>query len=126
VKAVIDAASRYEDVQKVEEIHISIGRLTFVGKEQLKFCWEAVTAENELLRGSSLFFSEEPVMVRCGACGYEGDLEVKEDPLYHYMMPVFACPKCGKDVDIIKGKGITVSNVKLLIDDGIDEDGPQT
>lgn len=90
----------------------------------MKFCWEAVTAENEILKGSVLKISDEEVFVRCQSCGYEGDLEIKEDPLYHYMMPVFACPECGKDVEIIKGKGVTVSNVKLLIED--DEDGPET
>lgn len=107
----------------MDEVHLSIGRLTFLGEEQLRFCWEAVTAENDLLKGSVLKISDEEVFVKCSSCDYEGDLEVKEDPLYHYMMPVFACPECGQDVDIIKGKGVTVSNVKLLIED--DEDGPE-
>ncbi len=109
----------------VEEVHLSIGKLTFVGEEQLRFCWQAVTAEMELLKGSILEITEDPVLIKCGSCGFEGDLEVKEDPLYHYMVPVFACPECGKEVEMIKGKGITVNNIKLLIDDGNDENGPQ-
>jgi Zn finger protein HypA/HybF involved in hydrogenase expression len=52
-----------------------------------------------------------------------GDLEVKEDPLYHYMMPVFACPECGGEVEITRGNGVTITNVKLMIDDGEDTDG---
>ncbi len=101
----------------MEEVHLSIGRLAFVGEEQLKFCWGAVTDENDLLKDSKLIFTEQQVEVTCESCGYRGDLEVKEDPLYHYLIPVFACPKCGKDVEIIKGKDLLVTNVKLMIDD---------
>jgi hydrogenase nickel incorporation protein HypA/HybF len=126
VKAVVEAASAYDNVQKVEEVHLSIGKLTFLGEEQLRFCWGAVTAENPLLRGSDLIVTEEKVLVKCGSCGYEGDIEVKEDPLFHYMIPVFACPKCGSDVDIVKGKGVTVRNVKLMIEDGVDANGSET
>lgn len=115
--AVLEAAAKYDNVQKVEEVHLSIGKLTFVGEEQLKFCWGAVTDENELLKDSKLMISEQQVEVACDSCGYRGDLEVKEDPLYHYMVPVFACPKCGMDVEIIKGKDLLVTNVKLIIDE---------
>ncbi len=121
VQAVIQAASGYDHVQMVEEVHLSIGRLAFIGEEQLRFCWGAVTDEKELLKGSKLIITKEEVEVSCPSCGYKGDLGVKEDPLYHYMIPVFACPKCSSDVEILKGKGITVNNVKLIIDDEEEE-----
>jgi hydrogenase nickel incorporation protein HypA/HybF len=121
VNAVVQAASEYEGVKSVEEVHLSIGRLTFVGEEQLRFCWGAVTEERDLLRGSALIITEEPVEVKCSSCGYEGGLDVKEDPLFHYMIPVFACPECSSDVEVVRGKGVTVKNVKLMIDDGTEE-----
>lgn len=117
VSAVVQAASEYDNVQSVDEVHLSIGRLAFVGEEQLRFCWGAVTDDNEMLKGSKLIITKEEVEVSCISCGYIGDLGVKEDPLYHYLIPVFACPKCSSDVEILKGKGIIVNNVKLIIDE---------
>lgn len=121
VTAVLEAAKGYKGVEGISEIYISIGRLTFVGEEQLKFCWGAVTEEQPLLKGSQLIFDTEDIIVKCGSCGFEGDMVVEEDPMYHYISPVFACPSCGSDVEIIKGKGITVNNVKLMIEDGGEE-----
>ncbi|OYT45894.1 hypothetical protein B6U90_02215 [Thermoplasmatales archaeon ex4484_6] len=121
MQAVLEAAAGYDGVKKVEEVHLSIGRLTFVGEEQLRFCWQAVTEERELLKGSKLVISEEEVKVKCTSCGYQGDLEVKEDPLYHYMLPAFACPGCGSKVEIESGMGIMVRNVKLMVEDPEDD-----
>jgi hydrogenase nickel incorporation protein HypA/HybF len=123
MNAVLEAAKEHANVTKIEKVHLSIGRLSFVGQEQLRFCWGAITEEREILKGSELIVSEEEVEIRCSSCGFTGDLEVKEDPLYHYMMPVFACPECEGDVEIVKGNGVTITNVKLLIDDGGGESG---
>ena len=118
VQAVIQAANDHEGVLSIDEVHLAIGKLAFVGEEQLKFCWGAVTEENDLLKNSRLIFTKQEVEVKCSSCNYIGDIEVKEDPIFHYMMPIFACPECKSDVEILKGKDITVNNVKLLIDDG--------
>jgi len=117
IQTVVSAAKGYEGVIRVEEVHLSIGRMTFIGREQLAFCWEAVSGERDLIKGSSLIITEEEVVVECSSCGYRGGLDDRSDPIYHYMLPVFACPRCGLDVDIIKGKGVTITNIKLLIDE---------
>jgi hydrogenase nickel insertion protein HypA len=123
MNAVLEAAKEHENVVKIETVHVSIGRLSFVGEEQLRFCWEAITDEREILKGSELIIVQEDVEIRCRSCKYKGGLEVKEDPLYHYMMPVFACPECGGEVEINKGNGVTITNVKLMIDDEGETDG---
>ncbi len=123
VNAVMDAAKEYKNATKIETVHLSIGKLSFVGEEQLRFCWGAITDEREILKGSELIISDEEVEISCSSCGYVGDLEVSEDPLYHYMMPIFACPKCKGDVEITKGNGVTITNIKLMIDDGEETDG---
>ncbi|MGA1873156.1 MAG: hydrogenase maturation nickel metallochaperone HypA [Thermoplasmatota archaeon] len=121
MSAVLEALKDHPNATKVETVHLSIGKLSFVGEEQLRFCWGAITDEKEVLKGSKLEVRQEEVVISCSSCGYEGEMEVKEDPLYHYLMPVFACPECGLDVEIVKGKGVTITNVRLLIDDGEEE-----
>lgn len=117
MRAVIEAFSSRPGALKVEEVSIRLGRLSFLGEEQLKFCWEAITEGSGPLKGSKLAFSYEEPEVRCGNCGRIGPLDVEEDPLYHRVLPVFACPSCGNGVDIIKGKGVSIVNVRLLMND---------
>lgn len=118
MKAVLETVNGYENVEKVETVDLSIGKLTFVGEEQLRFCWGAITEDNVLLKGSELVFRTEDVEIRCCDCGYTGEMEINEDPMYHYIMPVFACPECKGDVEITKGKGILITNLKMVVDDG--------
>jgi len=118
MNAVLEAVKNYETASRVERVQVSIGKLSFVGEEQLRFCWGAITEENELLRGCELMIGSEEVEISCSSCGYRGEMEVKEDPVYHFMMPVFACPECGSEVTITKGNGVMITNVKLMIDDG--------
>ncbi len=115
--AVMETVSSYDNVQSVERVEVSIGKLTFVGEEQLGFCWSAITEDNPLLKGSELSIGKEEVEIECGSCGYVGGMEVKEDPLFHYIMPHFACPRCKGEVEIKKGKGILITNVKLIVED---------
>ncbi|MEA3558490.1 MAG: hydrogenase maturation nickel metallochaperone HypA, partial [Candidatus Thermoplasmatota archaeon] len=88
VSAVMETVRRYENVERVDTVNISIGRLTFVGEEQIKFCWGAITEEDPILKGSELVIGAEEVEIECSACGYLGEMEIKEDPIYHYMTPV--------------------------------------
>ena len=123
MNAVLEAAKGHDNVARIETVHLSIGKLSFVGQEQLRFCWGAITEEREMLKGSELVIDEEEVEISCSSCGYVGALEVKEDPLYHYMMPIFACPECSGEVEITKGNGVTITNVRLMIDDEGETDG---
>ncbi|MFW3146176.1 MAG: hydrogenase maturation nickel metallochaperone HypA [Thermoplasmatota archaeon] len=118
MKAVTEAVSNYENVLGVEEVKVRIGRVSFVGEEQLRFCWEAIIEENPILRGSRLTIDHEEVELSCSKCGHVGGMEVKEDPLFHYVLPIFACPKCGGEAELTKGKGVMITNVRLSVNDG--------
>jgi len=119
--AVREAVQNYDNVERVDEVEIVIGKLSFAGAEQIKFCWETLTADDKLLSGARLNIGTEDGLIRCKECSYEGDLSIAEDPNFHYFLPVFACPKCQGSVDIIKGAAVSVTNVKLMISD--EEDG---
>ena len=117
IDSVLDAASDYSNVVRVDEVEVTIGRLAFLGDEQLRFCFEALSEERDLLRGCRITIKHEEAAIRCLSCGYEGGLDVIEDPTYHYIMPVFACPRCKGEIDIERGKSVHITNVKLILDD---------
>ena len=118
MRTVMEAFSERPGALRVEEVHVRLGRLSFFGTEQLDFCWEAITEGSDTLGGSKLVFSFEEPEVRCASCGRLGPLDIKEDPLFHQVLPVFACPACGSGVEIVKGKGVSITGIKILVEDG--------
>ena len=101
----------------VDEVHLLIGELTFLGKEQVLFAYE-VLSEGTVLEGSKLVIEDEPVMVACPECGYEGSVEYFETlPEYHYRTPRLACPQCDGKVDVVSGKGCTVRDIIMTVEE---------
>ena len=118
VKAILERLEDYSFVG-VKEVELSVGELSFLAEDQMRFAFEILT-ENTPLHGAELVIKTSPSMVRCSSCGYEGPLRVEDDPRYHIATPIFACPVCESLVDIIKGRECEVTNVKLMVDEGAD------
>jgi len=116
--AVKETLKNYPDALSVDSIDVTIGKLSFAAEEQIRFCWSVITEEDPVLKGSEMNVTHEEGMVKCKECGFEGELSMKEDPAFHYFLPVFACPKCGGSVDILKGKDVKITNVKVIMEDG--------
>jgi len=118
--AVLSSIDGRTDISRVEEVNVTIGRLSMLGEEQLRFCWEAIIEEEPLLKGSLLVIAYEEGTVRCRSCGFEGPIDMTEDPLLHSILPVFACPRCGGGAAIKRGRSVQVNSIKALsIEEGI-------
>ncbi len=102
------------NANKVLEVHIVIGKLTFLGKEQIKFCYETL-ARGSILENSQLYIEERDGCIKCIACGYEGSLSYQDDPEYHLSLPAFSCPVCGSAVEIISGRECLIKKIKFLV-----------
>ena len=98
------------NIDKVKEVRIKIGDLTFLGSEKLKFAYE-VLSKDTILDGSELKVEKVKAKIRCDECGYEGDVDYSEDPAFHYNVPVLSCPECGAKPTIIKGKETVIDGV---------------
>lgn len=98
------------DIDKVKEVRIKIGDLTFLGAEQLKFAYE-VLSKDTILEGSELNVEKIEAKINCEECGYEGDVDYSEDPAFHYDVPVLSCPECGSKPAIVKGKETVIDGV---------------
>ena len=111
VETVLQEAKKHR-AKKVNEVHLVIGKLTFLGLEQVRFCYN-VLVKDTIMDGSKLYIEERKGVIRCSNCGYNGDLVHKDEPIYHISTPTLCCPKCGDMVDIIGGRECTIKRIKL-------------
>ena len=100
--------------KKIEEVHLVIGKLTFLNPEQVRFWYEMLTKET-IIEGSKLIVEESEGVVRCSSCVYEGDFQCIDDPTFHINVPTLNCPTCGGVVEIVGGKDCLIKSVKLLV-----------
>jgi len=108
------AEAEERSAKKVTEVQLVIGKLTFLGLEQVRFAYEALT-KGTIMEGSNLVIEEQEGIVQCGNCGYQGDFKYEDDPLYHVPLPTLKCPKCSNTVTITAGKECTIRNIKMLV-----------
>jgi len=112
IEAVLAELDKH-DIEKVEEVDMMVGELTFLGPEQLEFAYSILT-KNTILEGSVLVISEEKVRIRCPTCGYEGGVEYIDGGNDHYSIPNLSCPHCSGRVEVTKGKSCSVTSLKVV------------
>jgi hydrogenase nickel incorporation protein HypA/HybF len=112
VESVLEEAKKHE-AKKVMEVHLIIGKLTFLGVEQVRFAYGILT-EDTIMKGSKLIIKEKDGAIECPNCGYKGALEFKDDLMYHVPTPIFKCPECGQAVKIVEGKECTIESIKMV------------
>lgn len=112
VNYVLEEAKKH-NAKRVNEVYLIIGKLTFLGVEQVKFAYDLLV-KNTIMEGSKLRIEEKNGVVKCSNCGYEGGLKYEDDPVYHIPSPTLNCPKCGGVVNIVGGKEVTIKSIKLV------------
>jgi hydrogenase nickel incorporation protein HypA/HybF len=113
VESVLKEAKKH-NAKRVDEVHLVIGKLTFLGLEQVRFAYE-VLVKDTMMDDSKLYIEEKDGVVKCSKCGYEGDFKYEDDPMYHIPTPTLHCPKCGGVVNIVGGRECTIKSVKLAV-----------
>jgi len=112
VENVLAEAKRH-GAKQVTEVHLLIGKLTFLGIDQVRFSYNILT-EDTILKSSKLVIEEKEGTIECPACGYTGPVPIGDDPAYHVPVPSLRCPKCGKAAKIIEGKECMIKSIKML------------
>lgn len=113
IKTVLKEAEAQEAV-KVESILIEIGELTFLGEEQIGF-WMKTGFEKTVAEEAEIKFRKIKARFKCKKCGYEGNIRVQEDPLYHMSLPSFSCPECDNvNIEITEGKDAFIRQIKIV------------
>jgi hydrogenase nickel incorporation protein HypA/HybF len=99
--------------ERVEEVNLVVGELTYLGKDQLEFAFEVLTRGTDL-EGSMLVIEDEAVEISCPQCGYSGPAKYISDESYHTSVPSLTCPTCQAHVKVVKGKSCRISSVKVV------------
>jgi len=113
VRSVLGEAEKRK-AKKVTEVHLVVGKLTFLGLEQVRFAFEALT-KGTIMEGSKLIIEEQEGVVECNHCGYEGGFKYEDDPMYHVPVPTLKCPQCSNVVKIVAGKECTIKSIKMMV-----------
>jgi hydrogenase nickel incorporation protein HypA/HybF len=112
VQTVLEEAKKH-DARRVTSVHLIIGKLTFLGIEQIKFSYRLLV-KGTIMEHSKLLIEEMEPTVKCASCGYEGPAKYMDDPAFHFGIPTLTCPKCGKQVTIKLGRECTIKNIGIV------------
>jgi len=92
---------------RIVKVHVRQGELLILSEEALREAWR-ILSEGTPLAGSELAIEKVPVVVRCRACGYEGDARYLVEEGWHQAIPILSCPKCGAQVEILEGRDLAI------------------
>ncbi len=110
VKLVLEAA-RVEGATRIERVNLVIGELTFLSTDQIEF-WVGELLRDTIGEGADVVVEERRPRVRCAECGYEGEVTVRDDPIYHFTGITPACPECGAaEVEVTAGRECMVESL---------------
>jgi hydrogenase nickel incorporation protein HypA/HybF len=112
VESILKEAKKH-GAKKVTEVHLVIGKLTFLGIEQVRFAYH-ILVEDTLMKDSKLVIQERDGVIECRNCGYNGTIEFKDDLMYYIPTPILKCPKCGETAKIVEGKECTIESIRMM------------
>jgi len=116
-QSIVETVLRYAGANKaqtVKSVQVDLGALTFFNIDQVKF-WVKVGFENTIAQNARVVFRQIPGRIRCKACGFEGELKMQQNAVYHLALPDFSCPSCNNEtVSIVQGKEAVVKTIRIL------------
>ncbi len=99
--------------KKIKSIELSVGQLTLLGEEQLKFWLKEMLNEKEIAKDIRIKINSVKAKIKCKKCGYEGNLRTDDQ---NHLHPVFLCPKCkDSDIDIKEGRDCVIKRIRVEI-----------
>ncbi|WP_127132334.1 hydrogenase maturation nickel metallochaperone HypA [Georgenia sp. SYP-B2076] len=102
-QSVVDAVLDRTGGRKVTAVNLTIGRLSGVVPEAVRFCFDVV-AEGTTLAGAQLNIEEPAGAATCRSCGR--DFEISD--------PILLCPCGSADVAIRSGRELAVTSVRVV------------
>jgi hydrogenase nickel incorporation protein HypA/HybF len=112
VENVLEEAKRHR-AKKILEVRLIIGKMTYLGIEQIQFSYK-ILSEDNMLKGSKLIIEEKDGVIECQNCNYRGIVPTNDDPIYHIPIPTLKCPNCGKEAKIVEGKECRIKGIRML------------
>jgi len=113
VKTILEAAEE-QGAQRIERVELVIGDLTFLSPDQIEF-WVGELLRGTIGEGAEIVVESRPACIKCATCGREGEVDVADDPFYHYTGVNPACPECeGSEVEIVSGTECLIQSLRAV------------
>jgi hydrogenase nickel incorporation protein HypA/HybF len=115
IETVLTAAKAHK-AEKIIEINLEIGELTFLNPEQLKFAF-SVLSKNTIAEDAKLNIKQVQLAVKCTDCGYEGPIKYNGPTPHLLSVPLYMkCINCGSsEVNITAGRECNIRNFKVKV-----------
>ena len=98
-----DRVARENGAERVTTATVKIGVLTCVEHKTLTFAFE-IASRGTLLSECRLIIESVPLVVRCAACGHEGEAD----------RDLLGCPACGTGgVEVVTGREIQLKSIDV-------------
>jgi hydrogenase nickel incorporation protein HypA/HybF len=98
--------------KKIVEVRLAVGELSHIEEEQLRFCYEAITAETPL-EGSKLEIEKIDAMIKCPHCSYRGRPKYWDGALSGNPVATLECPSCGKTTEATDGQECAIKSLRF-------------
>ena len=113
-RAILDAALRHGDGQRVLSVRMRAGRLRQAVPESLRFYF-GIVAQGTPAEGAELELEPVDALLRCRECGREWDPApgpaLTEGELM--AVPSFRCPGCGAGGEVVRGEELEVESIVI-------------
>jgi hydrogenase nickel incorporation protein HypA/HybF len=101
-QSVVDAVTDHAGDSRVLSIRLTVGRLSGVVPDAMRFCFELIT-EGTTLEGARLEIDEPVGQARCGSCGSEFTLADL----------VLLCACGSADVTVLAGRELRITSLEV-------------
>jgi hydrogenase nickel insertion protein HypA len=110
VRTVMEQAEKSAAV-KVRSVTVELGEWSAFNSEQVKF-WVKIGLENTIAHRAKIYFRKIKGVIRCAACGFEGECPRTQKENGHFRGPILQCPTCQSvEVEIIHGREAIIKNI---------------
>lgn len=116
VESVLEFVSARQDIKKLLAVRLTIGELSHVEADQLRFCYMAIT-EQTPIQDSVLEIETVGAVVRCERCRYQGRPKYWDDALSVGPIPTLECPNCGATVEVIEGNDCAIKSIRFATEE---------
>jgi hydrogenase nickel insertion protein HypA len=79
-------------LKKIRKVNFTLSRIASIEPESIKFYFDFLTKENQILKGAILKFKKNKLNLVCGECGKIFELKAEFD-IYNAR-----CPSCGSGI----------------------------
>ncbi len=114
-QAMLDLALEYAQGQRITDIHLQVGKMSFVVPECVEFYFEYLS-QGTLAEGARLHFETVPLEMTCLDCGRQADLsDWADDPPRAIMVQALArgCQCGSKNLRVTGGTDFNMVSLEV-------------